>query len=146
VTRRELLAVIDAFKHWRHYVSGNKTVVRSDTSSLTWLKNFKQPEGELARWLERLAEFDIELQYRRGCASGNSDGLSRRPCDSECKYCERKEVTEVIRCNLIGFDRNGIDWLQEQEKDATLSRVRNWVDSGTLPEWEEVSSDTNRMC
>jgi hypothetical protein len=55
-------------------------------------------------------------------------------------------VTEVIRCYLIGFDRNGIDWLQEQEKDATLSRVRNWVDSGTLPEWEEVSSDTNRMC
>jgi hypothetical protein len=49
-TRRELLAVIACLRHWRHYVLGRKVLVRTDHSSLTWLRSFKQPESQLARW------------------------------------------------------------------------------------------------
>ena len=60
-TRRELLAVISALQHFRHYLIGNKVILRTDHYSLKWFKTFKIPEGIMARWIETLAEFDIEL-------------------------------------------------------------------------------------
>ena len=52
VTRRELLAVIKAVKHYHHYLYGTHFVVRTDHGALRWLANFKSPEGQMARWLE----------------------------------------------------------------------------------------------
>ena len=51
-TRRELLAVVASVKHYHHYIYGTKVTVRSDHGSLRWLRNFKQHEDQLARWLE----------------------------------------------------------------------------------------------
>jgi len=48
-TRRELLAVICALQHFRHYLLGNKIVLRTDHHSLKWLQTFKWPEGISAR-------------------------------------------------------------------------------------------------
>ena len=42
-----------------------------------WLRNFKEPEGQLARWLEKLEEFQFEVVYRKGKALCNADALSR---------------------------------------------------------------------
>ena len=56
VTRKELLAVVHFTKHFRPYLLGHHFVLRTDHSSLTWLQNFKEPEGQLARWLEKLQE------------------------------------------------------------------------------------------
>ena len=61
-TRRELLAVISALQHFRHYLFGNKVILRTDHYSLKWLKTFKIP-GIMARWIETLAEFDIEIEH-----------------------------------------------------------------------------------
>jgi len=36
-TRRELLAVICALQHFRHYLLGNRIVLRTDHHSLKWL-------------------------------------------------------------------------------------------------------------
>ena len=60
-TRRELLAIISALQHFRHYLIGNKVILRTDHYSLKWLKTFKIPEGIMARWIKTLAEFDIEI-------------------------------------------------------------------------------------
>ena len=47
VTRRELLAVTFV-QHFRPYLLGREFLLRTDHSSLVWLTNFKQPEGQLA--------------------------------------------------------------------------------------------------
>jgi len=65
-TRRELLAVIAALQHFRHYLLGTKVILRTDHHSLKWLQTFKRPEGILARWVETLAEFDFEIEHRPG--------------------------------------------------------------------------------
>jgi len=36
-TPRELLAVISALQHFRHYFLGNKVILRTDHHSLKWL-------------------------------------------------------------------------------------------------------------
>jgi hypothetical protein len=51
VTRRELLAVVEAFEHFHCYIYGRKFRVRTDHSSLTWLLNFREPKDQIARWL-----------------------------------------------------------------------------------------------
>ena len=88
-TRRELLAVIAALQHFRHYLLGTHVILRTDHHSLKWLKTFKRPEGILARWIETLAEFDYEIEHRPGRLHCNADGVSR----PICKQCWGKNFT-----------------------------------------------------
>ena len=85
VTRRELLAVIRFTRQFRHYLLGRKFYLRMDHNSLTWLLRFKYIEGQLARWLEELSQFDMIVQHRPGNRHGNADGLSRIP--DETSFC-----------------------------------------------------------
>ena len=85
VTRRELLAVIHFVKHFRPYLYGRHFTIRTDHSSLLWLINFKEPEGQLARWIEAIEHYDYEVVHRPGAKHGNADGLSRQPC----RQCDR---------------------------------------------------------
>lgn len=66
VTRKELLAVVHFVKHFRHYVCGKEFVVRTDHSSLKWRFQFKNHEGQLARWLEILSAYKFQIQHRPG--------------------------------------------------------------------------------
>jgi hypothetical protein len=141
VTRRELLAIVEALRHWRHYVTGKEITVRSDHSSLSWLKKFKEPEGQMARWLEKLSEFKMTIEYRRGSEATNADGLSRRPCAPDCPHCRRREEREnsVIAGAVMAEEA---DWKMEQGRDRELNLVREWVIGGQKPEWEDVSGET----
>uniref|UniRef100_A0A7N8XXX0 ribonuclease H n=1 Tax=Mastacembelus armatus TaxID=205130 RepID=A0A7N8XXX0_9TELE len=95
VTRRELLAVILAVRHFRPYLLGSQFLLRTDHASLTWLLTFRQPEGQVARWLEVLQEYRFEVQHRPGHRHANADALSRRPCaEGLCRHCQRQEERE----------------------------------------------------
>ena len=110
-TRKELLAVVRFTRQYRHYLLGRKFTVRTDHNSLTWLMRFKFIEGQLARWLEELSCYDMEIVHRPGVKHGNADGLSRMsdgldfcncyyagsnpsqlPCGG-CKYCMNAHKT-----------------------------------------------------
>jgi transposase InsO family protein len=78
VTRRELLAVVRFTRQWRHYLLGRPFVLRTDHSSLTWLLRFKAPQGQLARWIEELSQYNFIVKHRAGIKHGNADALSRR--------------------------------------------------------------------
>ena len=65
-TRRELLSVVTFVKKFHPYLLGRHFKLRTDHGSLVWLKNFKEPEGQLARWLERLQQYDFTIIHRRG--------------------------------------------------------------------------------
>lgn len=87
VTRRELLAVVHFLKHFRPYLYGQDVTVRTDHGALRWLFNFKNPEGQLARWLEVISQYRLTLVHRAGRQHCNADGLSRRPC-RQCGQAE----------------------------------------------------------
>ena len=56
-TRREMLALVWTIRHFRPYLYGKMFMVRTDYNSLEWLQSFRDPEGQLVRWLEILAEY-----------------------------------------------------------------------------------------
>ena len=50
----------------------------------------KDPEGQLARWLEILGEYQFTVEHRPGNKHSNADGLSRIPC-KQCGWQEELE-------------------------------------------------------
>lgn len=80
VTRRELLAVVTFTQHFRPYLLGRQFTLRTDHGSLIWLQSFKEPEGQLARWLEKLQEYQFTIVHRQGKKHANADALSHLPC------------------------------------------------------------------
>ncbi|GFQ91611.1 transposon Ty3-I Gag-Pol polyprotein [Trichonephila clavata] len=87
VTRKELLAIVKAVENFHSYLYGRKFLLRTDHASLTWLLNFKNTEGQIARWIQKLEEYDFEIKHRKGSLHSNADALSRRPCSNACSYC-----------------------------------------------------------
>ncbi|GBN23809.1 hypothetical protein AVEN_54962-1 [Araneus ventricosus] len=63
----------------------------TDHDSLRWLLNFKEPESQIARWIQRLQEYDFEIQLRKEISHGNADALSPIPCKERCKHCANAE-------------------------------------------------------
>ncbi|BHF60801.1 hypothetical protein SprV_0100376800 [Sparganum proliferum] len=78
-TRREMLALVTFVKKFRHLLLAKHLNVRTDHQDLKWLRNFRNAEGQVARWRELLEEFDFQVQYRTGKRHNNADILSRPP-------------------------------------------------------------------
>ncbi|GBM32961.1 Retrovirus-related Pol polyprotein from transposon 297 [Araneus ventricosus] len=64
VTRKELLDIVKSIEHFHHYLYGRKFLLRTDHASLRWLLNFKEPEGQISRWIQRLQEYNFGIQHR----------------------------------------------------------------------------------
>lgn len=125
-TYRELLAVVTFVKQFRHYLYGRNFLIRTDHSSLIWLKNFKEPEGMLARWISLLDTYDYDISHRRGTAHGNADALSRRPCRS----CKRTDCPQCFNSNKIVAPINNM--VHEN------SRKSSTADSNWLQQWSQT--------
>ena len=151
VTRRELLAIVRTIRHFRYYLCGLPFTVRTDHAALQWLMSFREPEGQIARWLEELAPYVFKVEYRAGARHTNADAMSRRPCASDgCRYCEKREarekelgMEEELNGNRL-FCRgaqvvDSTEWKVQQERDVDLQPVLQWVESGQKPRWNEVA-------
>ena len=102
VTRREMAALIFGLRHFRSYLLGRKFVCRVDHMALTYFQKTVEPVGQQARYLDFVAEFDFDLQYRSGSRHTNCDALSRRrPCEVDggepCKQCNRRVTGQHVR-------------------------------------------------
>ena len=86
-TCHEMLALVWATHHFRLYLYGCRFVLCTDHSALQWLHSFKEPEGQVARWLEQLAEYDYQVVHRPGRNHISADCLSCVPC-KQCGFSE----------------------------------------------------------
>ena len=109
VTRRELLAVVQAVSHFHCYLYGQNFKIRTDHSALQWLLRFRHLEGQVARWMEVLGEYDFRIEFRPGKGHQNADAMSRRPCvNHNCKHCDRVETREnIFKENMETFETDG---------------------------------------
>ena len=80
VTRKELPAVVEFVRHFRHYLLGPKFRIRTDHAPLRSVLKTREPEAQLARWIEFLSPFEYEIEYREGQRHHNADAMLRRPC------------------------------------------------------------------
>jgi len=62
---KELLAIVDAFKHWRRYCEGatHQVQVYSDHQNLEYFTTTKVLNRRQARWAQELAGIDFRIYY-----------------------------------------------------------------------------------
>ena len=109
-TRREMLALVAFLKHFRPYLLGRPFTVRTDHQSLQWLRSFKEPQGQVARWQECLQEYDFVCIYRPGRQHTNADALSRRPSD---------QVVNALLVDPVAEE----SWASAQRNDPYISNI-----------------------
>ncbi|CAB0033550.1 unnamed protein product [Trichogramma brassicae] len=66
-------------QHFRPYLYGRKFTIVTDHKPLVWLHNLKNPTSRLARWKEKLRDYDYEIIPKPGRVNANTDALSRNP-------------------------------------------------------------------
>jgi RNase H-like domain found in reverse transcriptase/Reverse transcriptase (RNA-dependent DNA polymerase)/Integrase zinc binding domain/Integrase core domain/gag-polyprotein putative aspartyl protease len=147
VTRRELLAIVKTIEQFHKYLYGQEFLIRTDHASLKWLLQFKNLEGQLARWMVRLQEYNFQIEHRSGRTHLNADGLSRRPCSRECKHCTKHEESDEVvptGCHRTRVEpdvaQGSEGWETCQINDADLKVIIDWKKRGIRPLWGEVSS------
>ncbi len=77
---KELLAIVDSFKHWRRYVEGALHQVQdiTDHNNLEYFATTKVLNRRQARWAQELAGVDFKIYFRPGRQNTKADALSRR--------------------------------------------------------------------
>ena len=171
VTRREMLAIVYFLKYFRHYLYGRRFKVRTDHGALRWLMNFKDPQGQVARWLEVLGTYEFDVQHRPGLKHNNADAMSRGPC-RQCGRDESTEHTEPETCLVITRSQTRganepaqpntqkeVEWvpwtgtgplskenlIKAQADDPVISQVITWKKHGRKPVWAEISAESSML-
>jgi len=101
---KELLAVVDAFKHWRRYCQGatHQVQVFSVQHNLKYFTTTKVLNRWQVRWAQELAGIDFKIYYHPGTQNGKPDALSRRSeYRPEKGGVENQPVTTVLGKNHL---------------------------------------------
>src|SRR3978361_115144 len=132
-----------AVDHFHKYLYGREFLVRTDHAALKWLLEMKNPEGQIARWMEKLQQYHFKVKHRPGRIHNNADALSRRPCKENCGHCVRVEQREgnAMRRTRIEVDP---EWTSEQLRadqlaDPDVGPILHLIEEGLpRPSWQEA--------
>ncbi len=75
----ELLAIIEAFKTWKHYLKGCKheVLIYTDHINLQRFMDTKNLSSRQVQWAQEISRYYFRIDYQQGKANGAADPLSR---------------------------------------------------------------------
>ena len=96
IHERELLAIMRALAHWRHYLGWTKTplIIHTDHANLQYWKSPKTLNHHMARWHTDFQEYDYILEYIPGKTNTAADALSRPPGKDHGEE-DNKDITVI---------------------------------------------------
>ena len=76
---KELLAIFEAFRNWRHYLEGSASPIDvvMDHKNLEYFSTSKVLSCQQARWSEFLSQFNLVIRFRPGKLGAKLDALTR---------------------------------------------------------------------
>ncbi|SGY86371.1 BQ5605_C009g05813 [Microbotryum silenes-dioicae] len=82
---KELLAIVECIKIWRHYLEGSQHPFKiyTDHAALQYFQTKRVLTRRQARWSETVNHHKYTIKYRSGSKNNKADTLSRRPDFSE---------------------------------------------------------------
>lgn len=86
---KEFLAILMAVQKWRHYLSPNKFLIKTDHQSLKFLMEQRISTPMQQKGMIKLLGLDYSIIYRKGRENVAEDALSRRDL-------EEGELTAVL--------------------------------------------------
>jgi hypothetical protein len=75
---KELYALVQSVKKWKHYLLGKETIVHTDHQPLQYLQSqTKLQQARHFRWMGFLQQFHLVIRYKKGIYNKVADMLSR---------------------------------------------------------------------
>ena len=119
---RELLAIYQGIRHFRHYVEGRTFLIFTDHRPLTFAmaKSAEPWSHRQARHLEYISQYSTDIRHVAGAENAVTDALSRA-------------AIEEVR---LGVDYRRMAEIQRRDPEAVACRT-----AVTALKWEEVEID-----
>jgi len=170
IHNKELLAILEAFREWKHYLLGAEepVTVYTDHQNLQYFLTTKVWNPQQIRWAQWLANFNFKMVYRPDSRDGKPDALSWRPEyrlkegathreqpilkpeHVEVSLCHRKDRIQVSlvvgkmritnRLRIKRLQRNAIV-LTKGYRMAARHDIYAWKD-GSIPAQRQMLGDT----
>ncbi|KAH3840322.1 hypothetical protein DPMN_113769 [Dreissena polymorpha] len=116
--------------------SENCETAFSKVKEILWLFGMKEPSGKIARWLEILAPYDFEIEYRPGSKQTNCDALSRCAIPKDCE-CADVDMTESLKCGPCRKCRRRAELMVPKTTNSSICML------GPSPELKEGDSQVD---
>ena len=98
ITCLEAFALVQGVDHFQFYIEGHKVILHTDHSALTYIVKQHLTDTKVARRLQTLINFDIQIIYEKASNNTVADVLSRN----------------VDEKNAIPFSTITENWLEEK--------------------------------
>ena len=134
ISELETLGLVWAVRYFRPYLLGHPCVVYTDHAACLSILNTNKPSGKLARWALTIQEMDLMIKHKAGKKNAGADALSRSPL-SDSEPATVSVVTSEPELTIP--DAKTLQQLQKVDLD--LSRLLEYLESGTLPDNEQVA-------
>ena len=152
-TERELMALVEATKHWRAYLHGSPhpILLKSDHKPLVYLNGKAELGMRLSRWMEELCDLTFEIGYVKGKDNAAADALSRR-VDHEASVAEPQPSTMKVRLmsatdsrslakSLVSRWRVTGEWMEAPREVLAAGQTRPAQPTETQLQVESLLSD-----
>nr|GEU44142.1 reverse transcriptase domain-containing protein [Tanacetum cinerariifolium] len=127
----ELGVVVFAFKIWRHYLYGTKSVIYMDHKILQHMFSQKELNMKQRRWIELFSDYDCEIRYHPGKENVVADALSRKERVKPKRIRAHKSKYSVHpRADKMYYDLRDRYWWHGMKKDIAETSNGNdliWV-------------------
>ena len=113
---KEMLAVMQGFYEWAHYLKGNDAVteVLTDHQNLTYFRKPQNLNRRQAQWIMDLQEYNFTIKHQPGKTNTKADLLSRR-ADYPKGENDNKDIIllkkELFRNIEMRLDEESYHWL-----------------------------------
>jgi hypothetical protein len=138
---KELLAIVDSFQEWRHFLEGaaHPVTVYTNHKNLEYFMSARVLNRRQARWNMSMSRFDFVITYRPGKQQGLSDALSRRSYltpkageaafDQQCTTLLKPEHFKICAIS-VPFDADFLDQVRTTiVKDSVALEIKKRIDN-----------------
>jgi hypothetical protein len=124
---KEMLAIVQTLKKFRHLLQGTKypVIIKSDHKNLRTFITTKELNARQARWAEELSSYDFRIEHIKGKENKVADALSRR-ADYKEDNAERRTEVLMEKDGALILNRhmklNIVTLIDEDNEDNVLRK------------------------